>query len=110
MTTNVLIKEEQKWLINSCLYKLGFPHGSDSKESACYSGDRRLTPRLEDPLEKELATGFSILACKSCGQRNLAGYSPKSRTQLRDSHKLPCSLCNQGNKYEIMRLSKEKRR
>ena len=31
---------------------------------------------LEDPLEKEMATHSSILAWKSHGQRNLAGYSP----------------------------------
>ena len=29
----------------------------------------------EDPLEKEMATYFSILAGKSHGQRNLADYS-----------------------------------
>ena len=30
----------------------------------------------EDPLEKEMATHFSILAGKSHGQRNLVGYNP----------------------------------
>jgi len=30
----------------------------------------------EDPLEKETATHFSILAGKSHGQRNLVGYNP----------------------------------
>ena len=30
----------------------------------------------EDPLEKKMATHSSILAEKSHGQRNLAGYSP----------------------------------
>ena len=30
----------------------------------------------EDPLEKEIATDSSILAGKSHGRRNLAGYSP----------------------------------
>ena len=30
----------------------------------------------EDPLEKELATHFSILAWKSHGRRSLVGYSP----------------------------------
>ena len=42
----------------------------------------------EDPLEKEMATYFSIPALKPLGQRNLAGYSPmgcKSQTRLRDS-------------------------
>ena len=39
----------------------------------------------EDPLEKEMATQYNILAWKSHGQRNLVGYSPwvaKSWTQL----------------------------
>ena len=30
----------------------------------------------EDPLEKEMATHSTIIAGKSHGQRNLAGYSP----------------------------------
>ena len=30
----------------------------------------------EDPLKKEMATHSSVLAGKSHGQRNLAGYSP----------------------------------
>ena len=41
----------------------------------------------EDPLEKEMATQYSILAWKSHGQRNLVVYSPwdhKSRTRLSD--------------------------
>ena len=42
----------------------------------------------EDPLEKEMATHSSILACgESHGKRSLVGYSPqgrKSRKQLRD--------------------------
>ena len=41
-----------------------FPGDSDSKESACNAGDLGLIPGLEDPLEKEMATHFSILAWK----------------------------------------------
>ena len=41
-----------------------FPGDSDSKESACNAGDLGLIPELEDPLEKEMATHFSILAWK----------------------------------------------
>ena len=39
----------------------------------------------EEPLEKEMATHYSILAWKSCGQRKLVVCSPwvaKSWTQL----------------------------
>ena len=37
-----------------------FPGGSEGKASACSAGD----PGREDPLEKEVATHFSILAWK----------------------------------------------
>ena len=40
---------------------MGFPGGSDGKESACNVGDPGLTLGWEDTLEKELATHFSIL-------------------------------------------------
>ena len=41
-----------------------FPCSSVGKESACSEGDLGLIPRLEDPLEKEMATHSSILAWK----------------------------------------------
>ena len=43
---------------------MGFPGGSDSKESACNAGD--LVPSLgwEGPLEKRMAAHSSILAWK----------------------------------------------
>ena len=62
---------------------LGFPGGSDGKESACNAGDPGLILDQEDPLEKGMATHSSILPGESHGQRSLAGYSPwghKSRT------------------------------
>ena len=40
----------------------GFPGGSDIKESAWNAEDPGLTPGSEDPLEKGMATDFSILA------------------------------------------------
>ena len=43
-------------------YYLGFPGGSDGKESACNAGDPNSIPGLEDALEKEMATHSSILA------------------------------------------------
>ena len=39
-----------------------FPGGSGGKESACNAGILGLTLGQEDPLEKEMATHFSILA------------------------------------------------
>jgi len=43
----------------------GFPDGSDGKESACNVGDLDLILGQEDPLEKRMATHFSILAWRS---------------------------------------------
>ena len=46
---------------------MGFPGGSMGKESTCNSkdtGDAGSISRLEDPLEKEMATHSSILAWK----------------------------------------------
>ena len=41
---------------------LGFPGGSDGKESACNAGDLGSIPGWEDPLEEGMATHSSILA------------------------------------------------
>ena len=41
---------------------LGFPGGSDSKESACNAGDLGLIHGLGNPLEEGMATHSSILA------------------------------------------------
>ena len=50
--------------INCLLSKsLGFPGGSDSKESACNVGDSSMIPG-EDPLEKGMAIHSCILAWK----------------------------------------------
>ena len=58
--------------------KCGFPSGPDDKTSACDAGDPGQAQPLgqEDPLEKGMATHFSILPGESQGQRSLAGYSP----------------------------------
>ena len=41
---------------------MGFPDGSDSKDSAYNAGDLDSIPGQEDPLEKGMATHSSILA------------------------------------------------
>ena len=66
------------------MYKLGFPGGSDGKESACNAGDLGLIPGLG----RSPGGGHGNPLQHSClenphGQRSLAGYSPwglKSRT------------------------------
>ena len=44
------------------LYNLGFPGGSNGKESACSEGDPGLIPVLKRSLEKGKATHSSTLA------------------------------------------------
>ena len=43
---------------------MGFPGGSEDKESICNAGDLGLIPVTEDPLQKGMATHSSILAWK----------------------------------------------
>ena len=45
-------------MVKSLPYSLGFPGGSENKESSCNEGDLG----QEDPLEKEMATHSSMLA------------------------------------------------
>ena len=63
---------------------LGFPGGSDGKESACNAGDLGLSPGQEDSLEKGMATHSSILAWRIPMDRgrNLVGYSPWGHKEL----------------------------
>ena len=42
--------------------KMGFPDGSDSKESACNEGDLLQSLGQEDPLDEGMATHSSIFA------------------------------------------------
>ena len=53
--------------------KLGFPGGSDGKESACDAGDADLIPGLGGfPWRRE----WQPTPVEFHGQRSLAGYSP----------------------------------
>ena len=59
------------------LWKMGFPSGSDVKESACNVGDLGLIPGLQ----RSPGGGHGNPLHYSClenphGQRSLAGYSP----------------------------------
>ena len=54
---------------------LGFPGGSDGKESACNAGDLGMIPGLGRSLEEGMATPSSVLPGEFHGQRSLAGYS-----------------------------------
>ena len=53
---------------------MGFPGGSDGKESACNMGDLGLIPGLGRPLEKGMATPSVFLPGEFHGQKTLVSY------------------------------------
>ena len=55
---------------------LGFPGGSDGKESACNAGDLDSIPGREGPLEKEWLPTPVFLPGEFHRQKSLAGYRP----------------------------------
>ena len=61
---------------------MGFPGGSDSKESASSAGDLSWIPGLEDPLEEGMATPPVFLPGESHGRRSLVGYCQRGRKEL----------------------------
>ena len=65
---------------------MGFPGGSDSKESICNVGDLDLIPGWEDPLEEGMAIHSSILVWRipvdrGAWQATVHGVT-KSQTRL----------------------------
>ena len=54
---------------------LGFPDGSDGKESACNAGDSSSLSGQEDPLGEGMATHSSILAWRIPWTEEAGGYS-----------------------------------
>ena len=69
------------------LIPLGFPGGSDGKESACNAGDPGSNPWAWKILWRRGWLPTPVFWPVYNGQRNLVGYSPwvaKSRTQLSD--------------------------
>ena len=81
LATNLLFWWILKLLLyNSVFLRFGFPDGLVDKEFTRYAGDTRdvgLTPGWEDPLEKGIATHYSILAWKIPWIEEPSGYSPK---------------------------------
>ena len=49
-------------ILHILISSLGFPHGSDGKESACNQETQVQSLGWEDPLEKKMATHPSIIA------------------------------------------------
>ena len=63
---------------------MGFPVGSEGKESVCNMRDPDSIPDWEDPLEKGMATHSSILAWEMPWMEKPSGLSP---TELQESDK-----------------------
>ena len=65
LTRWTFVRKEMSLFFNMlCRLVMGFPHGSDSKESACHAEDPSSIPGQEGLLEKGMATHSSILACR----------------------------------------------
>ena len=56
---------ENGWISNQFAHLMGFPGGSDGKQSACNAGDWGSIPGSGGSLEKGMATHSSILAWRS---------------------------------------------
>ena len=60
---------------------MGFPGGSDGKESAHNAEDQVRSLGWEDPLEKGMAPYSILLPGEFHGQRSLVGYRPQGRKE-----------------------------
>ena len=65
---------------------MGFPGGSDDKESACNAGDLGLIPRSGRPLEKHMVTYSRIPAWRIPWTEELGGVHGVAKTQTRLSN------------------------
>ena len=86
------VLEEVLGSLGASLASLGSPGASlpflcsDSKESDCSVGDLGSIPRLEDPLEKGLATCSSVLAMERGAWRATVHGVARSWTRLSNEH------------------------
>ena len=63
---------------------MGFPGGSDSKESACYAGDQGSIPGLRRSPEEEMATHFTILVWRIPWTEEPGGLQSIRSQRVRD--------------------------
>ena len=61
---------------------MGFPGGSDNKESACNVGDLGSVSGLGKSSGKGTGNPLQYSCLESYGQRSLAGYSPRGCKEL----------------------------
>ena len=71
---------------------MGFPGGSNSKESAAMKETQVRSLGGEDLLKKETANHSSIFARRIHGQRSMVGYSPWGLKELDVTEILTLSL------------------
>ena len=80
---NVIFYLHIFWDFSVIFLLLGFPRGSDGKESACSAGDPGLTPGSgRSPREENGYPSSVFLPGKFHGQRSLVGYSSWSHKEL----------------------------
>ena len=63
---------------------MGFPNGSDGKESTCHAGDLGSIPEWEVLLEKEMATHSSTLAWKIPGMEESGRLQSMGSQRVKD--------------------------
>ena len=68
--------KKYKFIWKSLHRYLGFPGGSEDKESGCNTRDPGWISGSKDPLDKERAIQSSVLACRIPWTESLVGYSP----------------------------------
>ena len=69
--------------VNTGVCILGFPGGSEVKESACNAGDPGSIPGSgRFPQRRQWQPTPVFLPEKTYGRRSLAGYSPRGRKEL----------------------------
>ena len=67
---------------------VGFPGGSDGKESTCNTADPGSIPGLGRSLEREMAPTAVFMPGESHGQWSLVGYSSWGRKELGTTERL----------------------
>ena len=82
------------------LLQLGFPGGSDGKESTCNEGDLDLIPGVgRSPWRREWTPTPVFLPGEFHGQRSLAGYSPWGPQKSDTTERLTLSMAHQSRIY-----------
>ena len=66
----------QGCILSPCLFSLGFPDGSDGKESACQAGDTGSIPRVGKSAGEKNGNSLQCFTWEISWTESLVGYSP----------------------------------